>query len=534
VSQRQHDEPGAETVADRSPVPATAGNAGGREFLAMTPDGVRALQRMAGNRAARGAVRSVIRQRRLARKLKDGHDLQSPRFAGDLVLEAAFDNEKPVKRGDTGMPVIKIKQALADFGIPLPKSGVDGNYDAETETAVKDLQHRMKITESGEVDAATMAELDRIFVGRAIDRMLAQAPGSATPAAPQAPQTEYARGSAPAALKAGTRTLTAAERTAVGAALTPTPTVDPSTGLPPVFKPKLKSGEVYETRIKKRLEEVLDKQFARVSGLRAQRAKPDSLHDWKDIERVAVQAKAAVDRVFGTWARRTAFREGTNLFDRWQDQDAKIGAMTAAQKHDVAVWRVEKVFRTDDDIKAINKDHGVRRERAAEKTIIDRVENKIANARESQLLEIHIAWPGSADPATASVFIQRFKETTPEGNRRFMWRMFQTLIHEYIHTLSHSRYHDWANRSPDERGHTLREGMTDYFTKTVWSTVNPNDLALRKEVEGPYFDAKAPPNAPLLHTYDAATDAEKAIGIAGARNAYAAFFLGEIELLGGS
>jgi peptidoglycan hydrolase-like protein with peptidoglycan-binding domain len=534
VSQREHDEPAAQSVTERSPGPAIAGMPGGREFLAMTPDGVRALQRMAGNRAARGAVRSAMRQRRLARKVGDGHDLQSPRFAGDLVLEAAFDGEKPVKRGASGLPVIRIKQALADFGISLSKSGVDGNYDADTETAVKEFQRRMKITQSGEVDAATMAELDRIFVGRNIDRMLAQAPGIGAGAAPAAPLTEYARGSAPAALKAGTRTLTAAERTAVETALTPTPTVDPSTGLPPVFKPKLKSGEVYETRIKKRLEEVLNRQFTRVSGLRAQRAKPDSLHDMKDIERVAVQAKAAVDRVFGTFARRAAFKEGTNLFDRWTDQDTKIALMTPAQKHEIAVWRVEKVFRTDDDIKAINKEHGVRRERAPEKAIIAKVEKKIAKARESQLLEIHIAWPGSADPATARVFIQRFKETTPEGNRRFMWKMFQTLIHEYIHTLSHSRYHDWADRSPDERGHTLREGMTDYFTKTVWSTVNPNDPALRKEVEGPYYDAKASPNAPPLHTYDEATDAEKAVGVAGARNAYAAFFLGEIELLGGS
>ena len=526
MSEREHPERVAEPPEPRGAGPAVMRpSGGGRGPHRMTPAGALALQRRAGNRVTR-----VV----LARKLHDGHDLKAPRFAGDVELEAAFDGEKALKRGTSGMAVVKVEQALADFGIPLPGPGVDGNFDAGTETAVKDFQHRMKIGETGEVDAATMSELDRIFTGREIDRLLAQAPGRAATPAPPAPLTEYARGSAPAALTAGTRTLSAPERTAVEAALTPTPTVDPVTGLPPVFKPKLKSGEEYEKRIRKRLEEVLDGQWSRASGLRAKRTKPDALHDWKDIERVAEQAKDAVDKVFGTWARRSAFKQGKNLFDRWDDQEAKIAAMSAGEKHKIAVWRVEKVFRTDDDIKQFNKEHGVRRERKAEKTIIDRVEKKIAKAREAQLLEIHRAWGGSADPATASVFLQRFKETTPEGNRRFMWRTFQTLIHEYIHTLSHSRYHAWADRSPDERGHTLREGMTDYFTKTVWNTVNPQDPVLRKEVEGPYFDAKVAANPPALNTYDEAVDAERAAGLAGARNAYAAFFLGEIELLGGS
>ena len=132
------------------------------------------------------------------------------------------------------------------------------------------------------------------------------------------------------------------------------------------------------------------------------------------------------------------------------------------------------------------------------------------------------------------MFLQRLRGTTPGDNRQFMWKTFQTLIHEYIHTLSHSRYHDWADRSPDERGHTLREGMTDFLTKTVWNTIDPTDLTLRRAVEGPYFNASAVPNAPALTTYDASEDAEKAVGIAGARNAYSAFFLGEIERLGGT
>ena len=96
MSERVHDE--------RAPQPAQSGPSiarapGGRELLASTVPGVMLLQRTAGNRAARGFVRRAAASRRLARRLNDGHDLQSPRFAGDLVLEEAYDGAQAVQRG---------------------------------------------------------------------------------------------------------------------------------------------------------------------------------------------------------------------------------------------------------------------------------------------------------------------------------------------------------------------------------------------------------------------------------------------------
>ena len=124
---------------------------------------------------------------------------------------------------------------------------------------MKEFQRRMKITESGEMDAATMAELDRVYVGREIDRLLAQAPRSGAHPVPDAPLTEYALGephqrpSTRACARCRPRSARRARQ-----ALTPTPTVDPVTGLPPVFKPRLRSGEVYATRIRRQLEQVLE------------------------------------------------------------------------------------------------------------------------------------------------------------------------------------------------------------------------------------------------------------------------------------
>ncbi len=56
----------------------------------------------------------------------DGHDLKSPRFAGDEILEACYDNERFLRKGDSGSAVEKIQQALMDVGFPLPRGGADG------------------------------------------------------------------------------------------------------------------------------------------------------------------------------------------------------------------------------------------------------------------------------------------------------------------------------------------------------------------------------------------------------------------------
>jgi peptidoglycan hydrolase-like protein with peptidoglycan-binding domain len=487
------------------------------------------LQRTAGNTTT---SRLLTRWRRtLARTLNDGHDLSSPRFAGNIALEAVFDGERDIRRPAQSADVRILQQALVDLGHPLPVHGVDGKFGPETETAVKAFQSARGVPDSGRLDAATMDALDRAFLTHSPDRGLAQAPGAT---APPAPHTEYAPGTAPAALTAGTRTITAAEDAAVEAALNPTPTVDPVTGLPPVFRPTLSGGRVYETRIEARLNARLTAEFTAIAaGRRAQRAAPGGLHAWAEIHAVADQAKASVDAVFGVWARRPALRSGTNLFDRWERQEALIGAMDPAQKRAIAVWRVEKAFRVDEDIRTINTEHGVRRDRPAEAAIIDTVKNRIAAAREADLLELHRAWPGSANPATGEIFLQRFKAPDTAGRRAFMWETFQTLIHEYIHTLAHSRYRGWMDdpATPPEKSHTLREGMTDYLTKVVWEGVN--QAAVRAAVEGPYHDPAAALAVPALTTYDEAANAERAVGIVGTRNAYAAYFLGEIEKLGG-
>lgn len=111
------------------------------------------------------------------------------------------------------------------------------------------------------------------------------------------------------------------------------------------------------------------------------------------------------------------------------------------------------------------------------------------------------------------------------------------LTHEYIHTLEHSRYRAYSDKLTEAdsvRGHALREGATDYLTTIVLSNVNYNDKFLRAQVEGPYHDP-ATVDPPLAYSgYPQAAEAEQVVGVVGARNMYAAYFLGEVELIGAS
>lgn len=113
-----------------------------------------------------GARPTVPRQ--LQRTLGDGHDLTAPRFSGNLTLEAAFDNERLVRRGATGEPVRLIQESLREMGYALPLSmsrllpgRMDGDFGPETEAAVTQFQRDASaVLVDGIVGPETMGLLD--------------------------------------------------------------------------------------------------------------------------------------------------------------------------------------------------------------------------------------------------------------------------------------------------------------------------------------------------------------------------------------
>jgi peptidoglycan hydrolase-like protein with peptidoglycan-binding domain len=120
----------------------------------------------------------------LQRTIGDGHDLQSPRFAGDVVLEACFDNERFLQFGSRGRAVEKVQQALIDAGFPLPVFGVDGIFESETQTAVRGFQRAHGLNPDGIVGPITMGALDAQFAGGPPAPGPAPAPPGPAPAPP--------------------------------------------------------------------------------------------------------------------------------------------------------------------------------------------------------------------------------------------------------------------------------------------------------------------------------------------------------------
>ncbi len=103
---------------------------------------------------------SKVISKKIQRKLHDGHDLTNPRFAGDLVLEGCYDNERVLTVGSKGEAVRKVQQALVYAGFPLPIYHDDGIFGSETETAVLNFQKASSISDDGIVGPQTMGSLD--------------------------------------------------------------------------------------------------------------------------------------------------------------------------------------------------------------------------------------------------------------------------------------------------------------------------------------------------------------------------------------
>lgn len=93
----------------------------------------------------------------------DGQNLKSPRFAGDEVLEACYNNERILRKGDSGPAVQKIQQALVFLGFPIPGTGADGIFGVETSLALSSYQEARGLTVDGVIGPETMESLDDEF-----------------------------------------------------------------------------------------------------------------------------------------------------------------------------------------------------------------------------------------------------------------------------------------------------------------------------------------------------------------------------------
>jgi len=442
----------------------------------------------------------------------------SPRFEGDARLESISAGVTELASGASGLTVAKLQQALVDLGY-MTAANVTRTFDPATKAALIKFQQDKLIVQSGKLDSATMKEFHKAY--DTLSPYIANAKNN-----PLVP---------------GTRTLAATEKTAALNALVPAPVA----GAPSTFKedlgpPKGKYGPRIKSALTTLIAGLHKKLFEDKKPLRADPGK--NFFSWSALEAPAKAAKDVVDKLYGSnyggpSAKPAMTHAGGNLIDQWTDEVATNAGLTAAQQKDKASQKVEYLI--DSNCDTINHEHSAVPSAPAEKAIITPIiASFVASPTAIQvLLDLDIGWRGAQ--LLGKVYLQRFKSADPnaakakEVNRVGMWKLFQTCIHEYIHTLAHPDFNTWARTfraaGDNTRYNALTEGFDDFFTLNVRKTVVPTTV--QATVEGPFANGN-PPAPDTSGVYPSVVQAEQVVAIVGIKNAQAGYFGGKTKLLG--
>jgi len=515
----------AHTVQDSRSVQAFGGRGGGDPYEAHADavaqrvvDGQSAADLLAPGAGAGGT--SVVRRHDADDEHRDDPHAgqrddtdRSARFENDATMASVRGGTATVHQGGRGLSVTKLQQALVDLGYLLPQFGVDGAFEGETRAAVVRFQQDQGLPQTGQLDQATINALH----ARYDTRQPYVAAAAYNPANP------------------GTRTLSAADRTAASNAMLP-PRAPGAT-----YQQSIPTNpDNYATRIQARLATLIPDLHNRFFASRAPaRADPANLDSWSTIEGPARSAKLATDTVYasnygGAAAVPPLTHAGGNLLDRWEDESATQAAMDPAQLRVHAEQLVEYLI--DAQCTDINREHSAVPSAATERGDLAPVITSFVNTppKVQILSEIDIGWPGTQRGGQVS--LQRFRSqnanpvAAQEENRVRLWRLFHTSIHEYLHLLAHPAYRTWAHTLDRSRTHTLMEGFCDFFTLNVRSALSLTP-AMIADIEGPYTNGN-PPSALTPGVYPSHAQAEQVVSIVGIHNAQAAYFRGQVTAMG--
>jgi peptidoglycan hydrolase-like protein with peptidoglycan-binding domain len=95
--------------------------------------------------------------------------LFSTRFRTNVRLQAASENNPPLRKSERGEAVALLQDALVEYGLPMPittASGTkpaDGIYGDETVKTVHEFQRREGLQKDGIAGRQTLQRLDQIF-----------------------------------------------------------------------------------------------------------------------------------------------------------------------------------------------------------------------------------------------------------------------------------------------------------------------------------------------------------------------------------
>jgi hypothetical protein len=365
----------------------------------------------------------------------------------------------------------------------------------------------------------------------------------------------------PTSLKSGTTPPTAAQKPLIKSALKPDLRLT-SAGTPEPFKECLAGPctagdpDSYLAKLRAATPPLIEahwKQQVEDKG-KTEHDDPSKVHALSELERIGNASKRETDAVFGQYKKGPSLKADTkstrgNIHDLWKDTEDRLKGMSAGQKREMARQLVFYFFQSDDEIAAINTVHNADPKFAGSAAVNDEAKDQTKVVDEStnnaaavkKLNEIDRGWDASAQAGQVNVQIFKKPDETSGplagpnvADRDFLWDMFQTLIHEYLHTLAHPAYNAFADTfgESSNQSNTLIEGVDSLLDEVVWSAVAPhvNDPGLRADVEGPVYSALPPMTvAPASRRrYASYAQAVKLVNVVGIRNLYAAYFLGDV------
>lgn len=283
---------------------------------------------------------------------------------------------------------------------------------------------------------------------------------------------------------------------------------------------------------------------------------PTKTHPLSEMERIGNASKRETDAVFGQFKKGPPLKADTksrrgNIHDLWKDTQKDLKSMTSGQKKQMAQRLVFYFLQSNRKIATLNAAHNADPKfDKADKALNDEAkdqskvvgESTATSAQVQKLNEIDRGWDASAGGGHVNVQIFKKPDETsgplagPDvADRDFLWDMFQTLVHEYLHTLVHAKYDKYAETfgQSSNQFNTLVEGVDSLLDEVVWANVAPrvNDPALRTDVEGATYAAQPPITVrpASRRRYASYSQALKLVNIVGIRNLYAAYFLGDVD-----
>lgn len=450
------------------------------------------------------------------------------RFQGDGTLGAVERGAEDLKLGDSGRAVRKLQIALAELSFrPLDVTGV---FDAQTEAQVQAYQTARKLARrDGVMDAATFIGLEKELNPEHYARVAGHAP----PGMANNPKRQRPDPSSP--LLAETHQL-APDEAAEANEIISTAKSGPPVG---AFKESIGEGmeHMYGPRMLTILQARIDEAYGNAKATQKDHDKGNTFA-MDHLVRLGNAAKQQVDAVFGSWATGPELKADINFRDRYTADRAEQAKLDPAGKVVEARSRARYLMSTNDEVDALDKEHSADRTRPAEAAIIKTVLDLLARDNTEKLLLITSTWSGSTD-REGHIKLQRTKTHYGEdGDRDRLWRKFGTMIHEYLHSLVHPNWldHRRDKRDTDPQGaHVLSEGVTEFLTRAVLTRLDLADPKLHQAVEGKHLHDSEGATPDLDRSGSYAKEYAQAhglVGVVGAHNVYAAYFLGHMNLIG--